>query len=303
MFQNKSGGGIKLYWITPDGKRKLYTQIDDGKSAIQATFMTNPWVVTDSSDQCLGIVMPGSAAQDVLIGTSHTPIKASACSDGGLARLSDGVDSYNHGQVGIAFADLKTAADCGNSDAQVNLGYMYARGQGAPTDQGEALRLYQLSADQGNSEGMNAIGFKYAFGSGVSMDMATAIKWVCKAVRLGNPRALNNLGTFYFKGTGVSQDTKVARDLWQQAADHGNTNGTLNIGASYLASQNPDERKLGVNLILQAAMSGNMEAQEVLRRNGYNGPLPGWKNEAAMMFKSVPEKPGHAPVCDMLSSM
>jgi TPR repeat protein len=59
---------------------------------------------------------------------------------------------------------LKTAADAGDPDAQLNLGYLYARGQGVAQNQQEAMRLYLLSAKQGNPEGMNAVGFKYRYG-------------------------------------------------------------------------------------------------------------------------------------------
>ncbi|MGE0575660.1 hypothetical protein [Reyranella sp.] len=41
---------------------------------------------------------------------------------------------------------MKAASDAGDSDAQVNLGYLYACGHGVPINQEEALRLYLLSA-------------------------------------------------------------------------------------------------------------------------------------------------------------
>jgi hypothetical protein len=41
-----------------------------------------------------------------------------------------GIEAYNRGDIPDAFRLLKSAADAGDSDAQVNLGYLYARGQG-----------------------------------------------------------------------------------------------------------------------------------------------------------------------------
>jgi TPR repeat protein len=75
-----------------------------------------------------------------------------------------GIEAYNRGNVADAFRLLKTAADAGDPDAQLNLGYLYARGQGVAQNQQEAMRLYLLSAKQGNPEGMNAVGFKYRYG-------------------------------------------------------------------------------------------------------------------------------------------
>ena len=36
--------------------------------------------------------------------------------------------------------------------AQLNLGLMYAQGQGVPQDYQEAVRLYRLAAEQGNAD-------------------------------------------------------------------------------------------------------------------------------------------------------
>ena len=82
-----------------------------------------------------------------------------------------GIEAYNRGNVADAFRSLKTAADAGDSDAQVNLGYLYARGQGVAQNQQEAMRLYLPSAKQGNAEGMNAVGFKCRSGTDVEIDL------------------------------------------------------------------------------------------------------------------------------------
>jgi len=86
-----------------------------------------------------------------------------------------GIEVYNRGNVADAFRLLKTAADAGDSDAQVNLGYLYARGQGVAQNQQEAMRLYLLSAKQGNPEGMNAVGFDYRYRTGVEIDLPRAV--------------------------------------------------------------------------------------------------------------------------------
>ncbi len=58
----------------------------------------------------------------------------------------DGMKAYNRGDFATAYRLLRQEADAGDAEAQVNLGYMYARGQGVKADQLEAFRLYTLSA-------------------------------------------------------------------------------------------------------------------------------------------------------------
>ena len=151
-----------------------------------------------------------------------------------------GINAYNSGDYATAFKLLKSAADSGDSDAEVNLGYMYARGQAVAEDQAEAMRLYRLSADKGNGEGMNAIAYKYEFGTGVPVDMKMAVEWFCRAIDIGDPRAMNNLAILHARGQGgVDYDLNEARSLWRQSAALGHANGMFNLGYSLLTSPSP----------------------------------------------------------------
>ena len=65
-----------------------------------------------------------------------------------------------------SFSDTKIAAEKGDSDAQLNLGVMYFKGQGTPQDYGEALKWYRKAAEQGyataqnNLQGMSVLGIE-----------------------------------------------------------------------------------------------------------------------------------------------
>lgn len=185
-----------------------------------------------------------------------------------------GIHAYNRGDVATAFRLLKAASDAGDSDAQVNLGYLYARGHGVAENQQEALRLYLLSAKQGNPEGMNAVGFKYRYGSGVAVDLPRAMHWFCRAAVLGDPRGLNNLGLVYAEGAGVTRDVGEARRLWRQAADRGNPNAMANLGRSLFGPEAPIDKEEGTTWIIKAAQKGHGGAQQVARQLGFKGPLP-----------------------------
>lgn len=215
------------------------------------------------------------------------------------AEVVAAVGAYNHGDVDTAFRLLSAEAARGNSDAEVNLGYLYARGQGVAADQREALRLYWLSAAQGNGEGMNAVGYKYQFGTGVTPNLQTAIAWYCRAIARGDPRALNNLAILYDHGIGVPQDVGTARDLWRQSAERGHPNSAYNLGASLVAAPGaPDETRQGMLWLQRAAMAGQAAAQQWLRATGYVGALPPPFDTAAVMTILPKDfSPGHAPVC------
>jgi TPR repeat protein len=220
------------------------------------------------------------------------------------AAVAAGIEAYNRGELAAAYRLLRAAADRGDADAQVNLGYMYARGQVVKLDQREALRLYRLSAEQGNGEGMNALGFKYQYGTGVAADIDVAVQWYCRAIARGNPRALNNLAILHREGNGVPRDYAEARSLWQQAADLGNVNGMYNLGTSYLFGPGePLDKPRGMSLIARAARLGHADAQQLPRRAGYGGPLPAPVDTVGRMQlvpKHVP--PGRARYCGALIS-
>ena len=184
-----------------------------------------------------------------------------------------GIEAYNRGDIAAAFRLLKGAADGGDSDAQVNLGYMYARGHGVAANQQEAMRLYMLSAKQGNPEGMNAVGFKYRYGTGVGIDLPRAVHWFCRAAVLGDPRGLNNLGIMYLEGQGVERDVSEARRLWEQSAERGNPNAMANLDNS-LYFVEPMDRARATELLIEAARHGHAGAQDAARRLGYKEQLP-----------------------------
>ena len=46
--------------------------------------------------------------------------------------------------------DVRTCAEQGDARAQYNLGLMYARGDGVPEDDAEAVRWWRLAAEQGD---------------------------------------------------------------------------------------------------------------------------------------------------------
>ena len=57
-------------------------------------------------------------------------VETSAASQSSDKGVPAGIAAYEAGSYAAAFQILRPLADQGNAEAQVNLGYMYARGQG-----------------------------------------------------------------------------------------------------------------------------------------------------------------------------
>ena len=91
-----------------------------------------------------------------------------------------------------------------------------------PKDLGKAVELYQKAADQGNADAQINLGWLYENGEGVPKDLRKAAELYQKAADQGNASAQDNLGWLYENGQGVPKDLGKARELYQKAADQGN---------------------------------------------------------------------------------
>ena len=76
-FLNRSGATRNIVWLDFDSKAKSYGHLKNGEQIELDTFLTHPWMVTDSAGACLQIVMPASGGRVVeLEGTGSQPAKA-----------------------------------------------------------------------------------------------------------------------------------------------------------------------------------------------------------------------------------
>ena len=99
-----------------------------------------------------------------------------------------------------SLADLRVRAEQGDAEAKVELGHMYANGDGVPEDDAEAVRWFRLAAEQGHVEAQFVLGILYAAGNGVPKDDAEALRWVRRAAEQGSARATYGLGVMYAIG-------------------------------------------------------------------------------------------------------
>jgi hypothetical protein len=68
IFFNQSTVPIRTYWLDFEGKRIFRSEIRPGDSFVQQTYVTHPWVVTNSSTRdCVAIFQPDSSAAIVVV--------------------------------------------------------------------------------------------------------------------------------------------------------------------------------------------------------------------------------------------
>ena len=73
-----------------------------------------------------------------------------------------------------AFAGFIKLAEQGHASAQYNLGVMYAKSQGAPKDEQQAVTWFRKAAEQGDGPAQFNLGVMYALGQGVPKDEQSA---------------------------------------------------------------------------------------------------------------------------------
>ncbi len=128
---------------------------------------------------------------------------------------------------------LRARAEAGDAEAQFDVGFMYAIGDGVPEDDVEAARWYRLAAEQGDADGQFILGFSYGEGEGVPQDDTEAVRWFRLAADQGFADAQNRLGRKYANGQGVPQDDAEAVRWFRLAAEQGDADGQFNLGDMY----------------------------------------------------------------------
>ncbi len=95
-----------------------------------------------------------------------------------MTSYQKGMDAYDRGDYDTALKEWRPLAEQGLSQAQYNLGLMYAEGEGVAQDYQEAVRWYRLAAEQGHASGQFSLGAMYIAGQGVPKDYVLAHMWM-----------------------------------------------------------------------------------------------------------------------------
>jgi hypothetical protein len=90
-------------------------------------------------------------------------------------------------------ASIRQAAEAGDRDGQVALGWLYSSGDEVTPDKGEAVKWYKRAAEQGDLRAQLALGWLYYAGDGVKRDLREAARWYEKAAAQGSDTARKKL--------------------------------------------------------------------------------------------------------------
>jgi len=82
----------------------------------------------------------------------------------------------------------------------------------------EAETWFRKAAEQGDADAMLQLGFYYRDGTSIHKDPSQAMTWFCKAAELGNKDAPSDIGNFYRDGMGVAKDAAAAVQWYRKGA-------------------------------------------------------------------------------------
>ena len=100
----------------------------------------------------------------------------------------------NRSDYAAALRHYRSAAEQGNLEAQLRLGYVYHRGSmGVAYDDAESAKWWRRAAEQGHAIAQTNIGLAYRFGQGVTKDPVLALMWLNLSAAQGYKGAAEEL--------------------------------------------------------------------------------------------------------------
>ena len=201
----------------------------------------------------------------------------------------------------ITLEQLRQAAERGDLNALVNMGYIYRnRLSGVRQDKIEALKWYMRAAERGHADSQAYVGHAYLTGNGIEKDKLKAAVWLEKAAAKGDTSAQFNLGVMYEQplfatgdeATGVPRNYAKAADLYRAAAVKGHAKAQLNLATMYEKGIGvPQDNVKALEWYLKSAANGYADAQVLVAYGYANGSLVpkdtvrayAWYNIAAAM--------------------
>ena len=105
---------------------------------------------------------------------------------------------------------INKRAQCGDAEAQCELGVCYLLGKGVERDYERAIKWFYAAAVQGVIAAQYNLGVIFELGLGVAKDEEGALKWFLKAAEQGTAAAQYKLWDFYARRIGVVQNWEEA---------------------------------------------------------------------------------------------
>lgn len=165
---------------------------------------------------------------------------------------------------------FRESADFGHAYAQYQLAVMYAKGEGVPQDDLEAVYLYSQAAHQGVSFAQHSLGLCFELGTVVEEDVEEALIWYLKAAEQGHEKAQYALGNHYSDVL----DRKQAAYWYKKAAEQSHLESQYRLGWVHIRGiDDLTDVKLGLQYFKSSAEAGYVPSMVWLgRRYMYGSP-------------------------------
>jgi len=168
-------------------------------------------------------------------------------------------------QLPDAVAAWRKAADKGSSSAMVELGVLYATGNGVARDDAQARALLEKAAQAGNPRGVTNLA-ALPGGGGTPADPAQARQLLAKAAET-NAEAQYQLGVMLAEGTGGEKDDAGARALFEKAAAQNHPAALEEMGEfAETGRGGPKDKDAAKGYYERAAALGDEAAKKALER-------------------------------------
>lgn len=207
---------------------------------------------------------------------------------------------------------LKSLAEAGHADAQIDLGFLLASGKAKVRDLTEAAHWFAMAAEAGEAQAQFNYGILLRHGQGVAADPAKATEMFLRAARQGSIDAAFNLAQMvrehavggevlteavalleqcaddkdgvkcaYAAGLAATEgwvglpDIPRAVEFFRKAVAGGHTSAAYNLGLIYFYGQTgvPSDRDEALRLFTLAAEAGHEKAKQALAD-------PAWQDKA-----------------------
>jgi hypothetical protein len=163
------------------------------------------------------------------------------------------------------FNQVKSRADKGDAEAQLQLGGFYAEGTGVAADPVKAFKWHRKAAEQGLVQAQYQLGLDYANGDGVKPNRPEAVHWFRAAAEKGLAQAQLELGLCYLEGRGIGANEVEGLKWFRNASSRGLARADYEIGNCYLQGIGvAKDIEEGIQWIKQSADKGVAVAQNAL---------------------------------------
>ena len=166
-----------------------------------------------------------------------------------------------------AIAAWRKAADKGSTIAMIELGVLYADGNGVAKDEAQAKKLFQRASDAGNPRGVMNLAALTERGGGAAMSPQAKRELLQKAAIGNSPEAQYQLGLMLEEGAGGPKDEAGARALYEKASQQNHAAALERLGAFALSGRGgPKDEAAGRSFLERSAALGNDDAKLTLKR-------------------------------------